>query len=155
MTQFKGTHLVRRDVKGRVSIPAAFRAVLKGDLAAPGPVVLRPSHKHGCIEGWHPATFEVQAAQIAQLPRFSDEADDLALTLFSDVADAEPDKEGRIVIPKDLADHAALGEMVAFVGAGDHFQVWDPAAAQRRVAEARERARVLRMTLPPMAGAGK
>lgn len=154
MTQFKGTHVVRRDVKGRVSIPAAFRTALKGDSPAPGPVVLRPSHKHGCIEGWRPAEFEIQAAQVSQLPRFSDEADDLALALFSDVVDAEPDKEGRIVIPKDLADHAGLGELVAFVGAGDHFQVWDPEAAQRRVAEARERARVLRMTLPPVAAGG-
>ena len=70
------------------------------------------------------------------------------------MVDAEPDKEGRIVIPKDLADHAGLGELVAFVGAGGHFQIWEPEAAQRRVAEARERARVLRMTLPPVAAGG-
>ncbi len=148
MTQFKGTHLVRRDGKGRVSIPAAFRAVLKGDLPANGPVVLRPSHKYPCIEGWHPEAFAAQGAQIQALPRFSDEEDDLALALYSDAVDAEPDKEGRIVLAKDLADHAGLGEEVAFIGAGSHFQIWEPQAAQRRIAEARERARVLRMTLP-------
>ena len=157
MTQFKGTHLVRRDGKGRVSIPAAFRAVLRGDHPANGvpvsgpvngAVVLRPSHKYDCVEGWHPAQFEAQGNQIQQLPRFSDEEDDLALALYSDAVDAEPDKEGRIVLPRDLADHAKLGEEVAFVGAGNHFQIWEPQAAQRRVAEARERARVLRMTLP-------
>jgi MraZ protein len=162
MTQFKGTHSVRRDGKGRVSIPAAFRAVLKGDHpVTPGPngaVVLRPSHKHPCVEGWHPAAFEAQGSQIQQLPRFSDEEDDLALALYSDAVDAEPDKEGRIVLPRELADHAGLGEEVTFVGAGSHFQIWEPAAAQRRIAEARERARVLRMTLPPIAtaaGGGK
>lgn len=162
MTQFKGTHTVRRDGKGRVSIPAAFRAVLKGDHpATPGPngaVVLRPSHKYPCVEGWHPAAFEAQGSQIQQLPRFSDEEDDLALALYSDAVDAEPDKEGRIVLPRELADHAGLGEEVTFVGAGSHFQIWEPAAAQRRIAEARERARVLRMTLPPVAmaaGGGK
>lgn len=148
MTQFKGTHLVRRDGKGRVSIPAAFRAVLKADHPANGPVVLRPSHKHPCVEGWHPEAFAAQGAQIQALPRFSDEEDDLALALYSDAVDAEPDKEGRIVLAKDLADHAGLGEEVAFIGAGSHFQIWEPQAAQRRIAEARERARVLRMTLP-------
>jgi MraZ protein len=148
MTQFKGTHLVRRDGKGRVSIPAPFRALLKGDASANGAVVLRPSHKHPCVEGWHPDAFTAQGAQIQALPRFSDEEDDLALALYSDAVDAEPDKEGRIVLAKDLADHAGLGEEVAFIGAGSHFQIWEPQAAQRRIAEARERARVLRMTLP-------
>ena len=153
MTQFKGTHLVRRDGKGRVSIPAAFRAVLKGDhpsnsAPANGAVVLRPSHKYDCVEGWHPVQFAAQGSQIQQLPRFSDEEDDLALALYSDAVDAEPDKEGRIVLPRDLADHAKLGEEVAFVGAGIHFQIWEPQAALRRIAEARERARMLRMTLP-------
>ena len=156
MSQFKGTHLVRRDGKGRVSIPSAFRAVLKGDHPINGPLVLRPSHKHACIEGWHPAGFAAQSAQIQQLPRFSDEEDDLTLALYSDAIDAEPDREGRIVLPRDLADHAALGEDVAFIGAGTHFQIWEPQAAQRRIAEAREHARVLRMTLPAMpAGGGK
>jgi MraZ protein len=105
-------------------------------------------HKHPCIEGWHPEAFTAQGAQIQALPRFSDEEDDLALALYSDAVDAEPDKEGRIVLAKDLADHAGLGEEVAFIGAGSHFQIWEPQAAQRRIAEARERARVLRMTLP-------
>lgn len=148
MTQFKGTHVVRRDGKGRVSIPAPFRAVLKGDAPANGAVVLRPSHKHPCIEGWHPDAFAAQGNQIQALPRFSDEEDDLALALYSDAVDAEPDKEGRIVLARELADHAGLGEEVAFIGAGSHFQIWEPQAAQRRIAEARERARVLRMTLP-------
>ena len=154
MGQFKGTHLVRRDGKGRVSIPSAFRAVLRGNDPVNGPLVLRPSHKHPCIEGWHPADFEAQSAQIQQLPRFSDEEDDLALALYSDAVDAEPDKEGRIVLPRPLAEHAGLGEEVAFIGAGSHFQIWQPAAAQRRIAEARERARVLRMTLPAIAAGG-
>lgn len=152
MTQFKGTHLVRRDGKGRVSIPAPFRAVLKGDAlangAANGAVVLRPSHKHPCIEGWHPDAFAAQGSQIQALPRFSDEEDDLALALYSDAVDAEPDKEGRIVLARDLAEHAQINEEVAFIGAGSHFQIWEPQAAQRRIAEARERARMLRMTLP-------
>ena len=103
MTHFKGTHLVRRDGKGRVSIPAAFRAVLKGDPAANAALVLLPSHKYPCIEGWHPASFAAQGNQIQQLPRFSDEEDDLALALYSDAVDAEPDREGRIVLPRNLA----------------------------------------------------
>ena len=162
MTQFKGTHQARRDGKGRVSIPAPFRALLKGEGAptgsptgtSTGALVLRPSHKYPCVEGWHPTAFNAQADQISQLPRFSDEEDDLALALYSDAVDAEPDKEGRIVLPRDLADHAGIGEEVTFIGAGTHFQIWEPAAGVRRIADARERARVLRMTLPPAMAAG-
>lgn len=148
MSQFKGTHRVRRDGKGRVSIPAPFRALLRAAEGS-GALVLRPSHTHACVEGWHPAAFNAQSAQVQLLPRFSDEEDDLALALYSNAIDAEPDREGRIVLARELAEFAQLGEEVAFVGAGSHFQIWEPAAAERRIAEARERARALRVTKPP------
>jgi MraZ protein len=147
-----GHHLNRLDAKGRVSIPAPFRAALRAPGAGPasGPVavVLRPSHVHACLEGWPPDEFDKLAAPLQSMPLFSGEHDDLSLTIFGDAQTVESDREGRIVVPESLARHAALGESVAFMGMGRYFQIWEPEAAAARRQAARERARTGNLTLP-------
>jgi MraZ protein len=147
MTRFLGTHTNRLDAKGRVSIPAPFRAVLKPAEAGGAPLVLRPSHKHPCIEGWPAAVFEALATPLDALDVFSEAHDDLSTSLYADAFPVEADKEGRIVLPEALVAHANLSESVVFMGNGRIFQIWEPAAAERRRAEARERARSQGLTL--------
>ncbi len=161
MTQFLGTHQNRLDAKGRVSIPAAFRAALRANGETNGngncngngttQLVLRPSHKHPCIEAWPTAEFQALAAPLDRLDLFSEEHDDLASALYADAYPVESDKEGRIVVPDALIAHAGLGEAVVFMGLGRIFQIWEPDAAARRRAEARERARARSLTLPGIA----
>src|SRR3954466_12229742 len=76
MAQFIGTHQNRLDAKGRVSIPAQFRTVLKqmshaGDAASVAPLVLRPSHHFPCIEGWTQKGFEALGAPLDNYDQFS------------------------------------------------------------------------------------
>jgi MraZ protein len=152
MTQFLGTHQNRLDAKGRVSVPAPFRAALRNgvDETANGgcQIVLRPSHKHPCIEGWPLPMFNALAAPLDRLDLFSEEHDDLASTLYADAFPVDLDKEGRIILPDALVAHAGLSDSVVFMGLGRIFQIWEPAAAERRRVEARERARARRLTLP-------
>jgi MraZ protein len=152
MTHFLGTHQNRLDAKGRVSVPASFRAALRNgsgsDGGGCGQIVLRPSHKHPCIEAWPAAEFQALAAPLERLDVFSEEHDDLASTLYADAYPAEIDKEGRVVLPDALVAHAGLDDAVVFMGLGRIFQIWEPAAAERRRAEARERARTRGLTLP-------
>ena len=114
--------------------------------------MLRPSHQHPCIEAWPAAEFHALGAPLEQLDLFSEEHDDLATTLYADAFPVETDKEGRIVLPDALIAHAGLGEAVVFMGLGRIFQIWEPQAAEQRRAEARERARARRLTLPGAAG---
>lgn len=150
MSHFLGTHQNRLDAKGRVSVPAPFRAALRAlAAAADAPfLILRPSHQHACIEGWPGTEFRQATSQLERLARFSDEHEDMAAALFADAFPVEADREGRIVLPDSLVLHAGLADGVVFMGLGHTFQIWEPAAAERRRAEARERARSSRMTLP-------
>lgn len=149
MSQFLGTHQNRLDSKGRVSVPAPFRAALRqGAEAAPIGLVLRPSHKHACIEAWPAATFHSLSTPLDRLELFSEDADDLTTALYADAYPVEADKEGRIILPDMLVQHAALTDAVVFMGLGRQFQIWEPSAALRRTAEARERARSRSLTLP-------
>ena len=148
MTQFLGTHQNRLDAKGRVSVPAPFRAALRDGAEATGALILRPSFKHPCVEAWPGPEFHSLAAPLNRLDLFSEEHDDLASTLYAEAFPADIDKEGRIVLPDALIAHAGLHDAVVFMGLGRIFQIWEPLAAERRRAEARERARARGLTLP-------
>ncbi|MDG6094206.1 division/cell wall cluster transcriptional repressor MraZ [Acetobacter sp. AN02] len=151
MSVFLGTHQNRFDAKGRVSIPAGFRSVLRAQ-ATEGEslLILRPSHTQPCIEAWPATAFARLAQPLDQLSMFSDEHDDLAAALYADAYPLDPDREGRIILPDFLREHAGLSDSVTFMGLGRIFQIWEPAAAQQRVAEARQRSR--RVTLPAQKG---
>ena len=153
MALFIGTHQNKLDAKGRVSIPAQFRSVLKkmshaGEGAAVAPMYLRPSHQHRCIEGWSELDFEALSAPVAEgYNLFSAEHEDFVLALFGDACAMETDKEGRIMLPPNLVAHADLTENVMFIGSRNTFQIWEPEAGARRLAEAREKARAAGLTV--------
>ncbi len=155
MSVFLGTHQNRIDAKGRVSIPAPFRSVLRARQehasADDALLVLRPSAKHPCIEAWPSAAFLALGPNIDTLDLFSDDQEDMALSLYADAYPIDPDKEGRITLPELLSSHASLTDSVIFMGLGRYFQIWEPAAAERRRSDARTRARGL--TLPARPGA--
>ncbi len=147
MSHFLGTHQNRLDAKGRVSVPASFRSALRGQDEAADGLILRPSHKHPCVEAWPSSVFRTLATPLDQLDVFSEEQDDLAAALYADAFPVEADKEGRIVLPDVLVTHAGLTDTVVFMGLGRIFQIWEPAAADARRTQARERARARGLTL--------
>ena len=79
--------------------------------------------------------------KIRSLKQFSDEHEDLSTSVYANAYEAETDKEGRVLLLADLVEHAGLTNQVSFMGMGETFQIWEPAACARRKAEAREAAR--------------
>jgi MraZ protein len=64
-------------------------------------------------------------ARLAPLDPFSKEARDLKRYFFAAAADAELDKQGRVLVPPALANHAHLGREVVVAGVHDHLEIWD------------------------------
>jgi len=149
MDQFMGTHQNRLDAKGRVSIPALFRTVLRGG-APEGPVsaVLRPSHSYPCIEVWPVAAFHQLGTSLERMALFSDDHEDLSAALYADAYPVESDREGRIFLSERLVKHAGLSDTVVFMGQGRSFRIWEPGAAEQRRLEARNRTLARGLTLP-------
>jgi MraZ protein len=143
---FSSTFFNKVDRKGRVSVPAGFRAALTGQSFA-GIVAFR-SLKFPALDAGGYDRLEDIARSLDELPEFSDEREALA-SMLSDAHELPFDGEGRIVLPQPLIDHAAIGEQVAFVGVGRSFQLWEPARFQRHQDEMRERVRQRGFTLPP------
>lgn len=147
MSHFLGTHRVRLDRKGRVSVPAPFRAALAR--MEPAELVLRPSHRAACIEAWPRPMLDAAQAAVGRLDLFSEAADDIAAVLYADAVPAVPDAEGRIVLPEDLIAHANLAREsdAAFLGLGQTFHIWVPEAGRAWLAGARDRARAQNLTV--------
>jgi MraZ protein len=142
MRQFMGTHQSKVDAKGRVSIPAPFRTILR-DGAPEGPVtaVLRASHTHACVEVWPAAAFEALGESLQRMALFSQDHEDLSAALYNDAHPVESDREGRINLPDWLVAHANISDAVVFMGQG-------PGAASLRRADARGRTLARGLTLP-------
>jgi transcriptional regulator MraZ len=159
MTHFLGTHQNKLDAKSRVSVPAPFRTALRalgnGNGEGTASLILRPSHKHPCIEAWPVAVFDALATPLDRLDVFSDAQDNLLAALYAEAYPAETDREGRIVLPESLVAYAGLSESVVFMGLGRTFQIWEPEAADRRRLEAREHVRAHGLTLPAAAGSAR
>src|SRR3954447_11589477 len=146
MAVFIDTFINKIDRKGRISVPASYRAALAGQVFQG--IVAFPSFKFPAIQcagmDWMTALTET----VNKVDLFSDEHDDLTATLFADAKQLAFDGEGRIMLPEILAQHAAIGEAAAFVGRGRHFEIWQPAALETYKAEARRRALEARRTVP-------
>jgi MraZ protein len=141
MDRFVSTFINKIDAKGRVSVPAPFRAILERDGYAGGGIYCYPSLDAPALD----AGGQRLAANIDRLldglPDYSDERDELSVALYGDVHTLAIDGDGRIVLPEPLRTHAGLSTQVAFVGLGQKFQMWEPARFDERRAAARERAR--------------
>lgn len=46
--------------------------------------------------------------------------------LYAGAVEAQPDKQGRILLPPNLREHAALDKEVVAIGVGDYVELWEP-----------------------------
>lgn len=135
------------DTKGRVSVPAAFRAVLAGQPFHG--IVALPSFKYAAIQCGGMEWMEQLSSGVDAYDFFSDEHDALTATLFAKAQQLAFDGEGRVVLPAVLVEHANITNTAAFVGRGPIFEIWQPDAFATYQDEAARRAAEQGLTLRP------
>jgi MraZ protein len=138
MDRFVSTFTNKMDARGRVSLPAAFRAVLERDGYAGG-IYCYPSLDAPALDAGGERLAKKIDGLLSGLPDYSDERDELSVALYGDVQVLAIDGDGRIVLPEGLRRHAHLLDQVTFVGLGDKFQIWQPERFAERRARAREK----------------
>ena len=142
MDRFVSTFTNKIDAKGRVSVPASFRAVLERDgytQGSTGGIYCYPSLDAPALDAGGQSLARKIDGLLDGLPDYSDERDELSVALYGDVQVLAIDQDGRIVLPEGLRAHAALSTHVTFVGLGAKFQMWEPARFEERRARAREK----------------
>ena len=134
MDRFVSTFTNKIDAKGRVSVPAPFRARLERD-GYSGGIYCYPSLDAPALD----AGGQSLAQKIDGLPDYSDEREELSVALYGEVHILPLDQDGRIVLPEALRAHTGISSHVTFVGLGEKFQMWEPSRFQERRMRAREK----------------
>jgi MraZ protein len=126
--RFFGRYEHALDAKGRLILPAKLRA----HFDRPG--YLAP-HLEGCLALWRDEEFQeeinVRLALAEEGPAQRNEVREWSSKVF----EAEIDRQGRMAIPTDLRDYAALGQEVLVVGMINRVELWAPEVWALRVHE--------------------
>jgi MraZ protein len=116
---FLGEYLHNIDSKGRLTLPAKFRAEL-----AKGVVVTRGFD--GCLVVYPVDEWEKLTQKIDVLPQTQKDARMLARHVFSGASDCVPDKQGRVLIPTYLREFASVDGETMIIGLHSRLEIWNP-----------------------------
>ena len=139
MSFFRGTVTNKIDSKGRVSVPARFRAVIEAEGLSS--VYCCKSLMHKALDAGGKRLMDEVDAMLTRLNLYSSERHDLSHALIGASDDLALDREGRIILPEAFREFAGLASEVTFVGLGNRFEIWDSATLAQHVEESRSRAR--------------
>jgi MraZ protein len=123
---FLSTFQNRIDKKGRLSVPAQFRAVLaaqefQGIVAYQSPI-------HACVEACSMSRIAKLYARMEEFDPYSEARDAFVTTMFGESVQLAFDPEGRITLPEALIATAGIKDAATFVGKGEIFEIWEPQA---------------------------
>jgi len=115
---FLGEFVHTIDEKGRLIIPAKFRA----DLVA-GLVVTRGIDR--CLAIFPMAEWGRLAGQVSALPITDRSARAFRRLVFANASDSALDKQGRLLVPPRLREYAGLNGEVVVTGLNTYIEVWN------------------------------
>jgi len=150
MDRFASVTINNIDKKGRVSIPAPFRAVLGGEATLRGLM----SVDHPVVEAGGNEMKQVLQRRLEQLDPFSEDYEVWSHYALGDVLDLKLDGEGRIQINDRIREQTGIGEQVLFEGRGISFWLWEPGRYDAYRTEARAKVRELRKRLGSRSSSG-
>ena len=121
---FTGEYRHSVDAKGRLAVPAKFRAQLDS-----GAFVSR--WMDACLAIWPRTEWDRLAAKVADLPTVENAGARLfSRFVFAKAAEVVWDAQGRFVLPGYLRDAIGLAGEAVIVGSLDHAEIWTPAGWQ-------------------------
>jgi MraZ protein len=116
---FTGEYRHTVDDKGRIAVPAKFRAQLGA-----GAFVSR--WLDACLAIHTQTGWDALATRVAALPITDPNARRFQRLIFAGAAEVELDRQGRVLVPSYLRDHIGLGSDAVVVGSRDHAEIWVP-----------------------------
>lgn len=119
---FLGEYEHTIDAKGRMAVPAKFRAQMdRGAVVSKGMGTCLSIYT---VEHWEQRSNELVAGMS------SDELRDFERRIYPSASEIELDAQGRMVIPAKLRTYANLKNEVTVAGVRDHVEIWDRAMWQ-------------------------
>jgi MraZ protein len=118
MPAFTGEYSHTVDQKGRVAIPAKFRAEF-----SQGAVVTRGIDE--CLFVFSKAEWEVLADKLAKLPLAQANSRAFSRLMFAGAVSVDLDRQGRVLVPDYLRSYAGLKKSAVVAGVFNRLEIWD------------------------------
>ena len=126
MPGFVGRYEHSLDTKGRVILPAKFRA----DFDRGGYLT---ENREGCLALWTPGEFDRQMVAMRERATTGRTDRNRARLWAANSHEVEIDRQGRMAIPAHLRAFAGLESEVLVHGAIDRVELWNPPSWVERV----------------------
>jgi MraZ protein len=114
---FMGEYQHSLDEKGRLIVPAKFREDL-------GEQFIITRGLDNCLFVYPVAQWKILEEKIKELPTAHADTRAFVRMFFSGAVEAELDKQGRVVIPQQLREHAKIDRDVYVIGISTKVEVW-------------------------------
>lgn len=113
-----GEYIHTLDTKGRLILPAKFRDEL-------GQRFIATKGLDDCLFVYAKDEWAILEEKLKRLPLGKPEARAFVRFFFSGAAEVECDKQGRVLIPNNLREHAKLDKDVIVIGVSNRIEIWD------------------------------
>jgi MraZ protein len=120
---FLGEYPHSIDSKSRITIPSKLRSPLK-DYCIDQFVVTRGFEP--CLFMFAPNEWHQLNKQLSSFPLTNEKSRSLQRMFFSGAGIVDCDAQGRILVPKNLLDHAQISRDVIIIGASNRIEIWSP-----------------------------
>lgn len=117
---FRGRYRHALDAKGRLSIPSKFREVLAEQFDER----LIVTNFDQCLWGYPVPEWRELERKVGALPQFMEEVKALQRVFISAAVECPIDKQGRILLPPELREYAAIDRDVVLVGMTKRIEIW-------------------------------
>lgn len=124
MSLFLSTFTNKIDSKGRVSVPAQFRAALRKEEFQG--IIVYPSFVNECVEACGMTRITEISEGIDSLDPYSEERDAFATAILGESCQLSFDADGRVMLSQSLIKSAGLNGKALFIGKGKTFEIWNP-----------------------------
>ena len=112
-----GQHRYQLDAKGRIALPAKFRAAFKAG-------VYLTLGQDGCLFAYPKGEWQRRGSEVRSSPLSGQEARNYARMFFGNADRVDLDNQGRLVIPQALRARVGLDREAVVVGVGERLEIW-------------------------------
>ena len=127
----RGTTAINLDTKGRFTMPMCYRDLLSVDGISQ--LVVTIDIKRSCLMLYPILQWKIIEEKLSNLSDFEPQEAAIKRLLLGNANDCEMDKNGRVLLPAPLRQHAKFEKKLMLVGQVNKFEVWSDINWQAQV----------------------
>ncbi len=112
-----GQYNLTLDEKGRITIPSKFRDSILGDFVL-------TKGLDNCVFLYPKNEWERITSKLKELPLSNKNARAFLRNFYSGAVTSSIDKQGRVLLPQNLREHAGMGKELVIIGLDTRAEIW-------------------------------